>query len=47
MPEWSETTQQIDWRARQPSQRLASPKIRSVEELEKLPAGTKPRTSHH
>ena len=27
--------------------RLASQKIRSVEELETLPAGTKPRISHH
>ena len=26
---------------------IASLKIRSVEELETLPAGTKPRTSHH
>ena len=45
MPEWRETTEQIDWRPKQPT--LVSQKLWSVEELETLPAGTKPRTSHH
>ena len=43
-------TEQIDWRAKQPSQVhkwLTSRKIWSVEELETLTARTKPRTSHH
>ena len=39
-------TEQIDWREKQQSQWLASRKIRNVEELETLPAGTNPRTSH-
>ena len=42
MPEQREMTEQIDWRAKQPSQ-----KILSVEELEMLPAGTKPRALHY
>jgi len=47
MPEWRETTEQIDWRANHPSQVFAFREIWSVEKLETLPAGTKPRTSHH
>ena len=39
-------TEQIDWREKQQSQWLASRKIRNVEELETLPAGTNPWTSH-
>ena len=41
-------TEQIDWLAiKATSQADVSPKIRSIEELETLPAGTKTRTSHH
>ena len=48
MPERRETTEQTDWRVKRPSNKwLASRKIWSVEKLETLPAGTKPRTSHH
>ena len=49
MPEWRETTEQTDWQAKHLSQVVcsASRKIWSVEKLETLPAGTKPRTSHH
>ena len=36
-----------NWRAKQPSQVDVSWTIWSVEELETLPVGTKPRTSHH
>ena len=39
--ETREVTEQIDQRAKQP------PQVESVEELETLPAGTEPRTSHH
>ena len=39
--ETKEVTEQIDQRAKQP------PQVESVEELETLPAGTEPRTSHH
>ena len=38
-------TGQIDWREKQPSQVVSSRKTRSVEELETLPAGTKPMAS--
>ena len=46
MPEWKEMTDQTDWQ-NNPLKCLASRKIWSVEELETLPAGTKPRTPHH
>ena len=41
--EWRELTKQTDW----PHKWLASQKTCSVEKLETLPVGTKPRTSHH
>ena len=47
MPEWRETTEQVDWQAKQPSQVACFSKILSVEKHETLPVGTKPRTSHH
>ena len=47
MPEWREMTEQIDWRAKQPSTNSLllgrSEVLRSL----RLPAGTKPRTSQH
>ena len=39
-------TEQIDWGQSSRHKWLASRKILSVEELETLPAGSKPRTSH-
>ena len=48
LPEWREKTKQIDWWAKQPSQvAWFLEDLLSVEELETLPAGTKPRMSHH
>ena len=48
MLEWREMTKQIDWRAKEPTcLACCSQNIWSVEELETLPTGTKPRTSHH
>ena len=46
MPKLKEMTEQIYCWAKQPSW-LGSRKILRVEELETLPAGTKPRTSHN
>ena len=40
-------TEKTDWRAKQPSQLARVSVDLSVEELETLPAGTKPRTSRH
>ena len=40
-------TEQIDWRAKQPSQMACFSNDLNVENLETLPAGTKSRTSHH
>ena len=39
-------TEQTDWREKQPSQVACLSEDLNVEELETLPAGTKPRTSH-
>ena len=48
MLEWREMTKQIDWWAKEPTRvACCSQKIWSVEELETLPTGTKPRTSRH
>ena len=47
MPEWRETTELKDARQSNPHEWLASRAIKNVEELETLPAGTKPRTPHH
>ena len=44
IPDWREMTNQTDCLAKK---WLASRKVCSVEELETLPVGTKPRTSHH
>ena len=41
MPVWREMTEQTQWREKQPSQ------VACCKELETLPAGTKPGTSHH
>ena len=46
MLEWREMTKEIG-RQSNPHKWLASWKICSAEELETLPVGTKPRTSHH
>ena len=50
MPKWMETTEQIDWWAKQPSQVACSGvvwKLWNVEKFETWPVGTKPRISHH
>ena len=47
MPEWRETTEQTDWRAKQPSQAAYVSEDMKCWGLETLPAGTKPGTSHH
>ena len=47
MLEWRETTEQVDWQAKQPSQVACFSELWSVEKHETLPVGTKPRTSHH
>ena len=44
MPEWREMTEQIEWWAKQSSQ--VAEKIWSADELETLPAGTKPMATH-
>ena len=44
MPEWREMIEQIDWWAKQSSQ--VAEKIWSADELETLPAGTKPMATH-
>ena len=41
MPVWREMTEQTQWREKQPSQ------VACCKELETLPAGTKPGTTHH
>ena len=48
MPEWREMTEEIVWQATQNHLKwFASQKIWSVEKLETLPTGTKPRALHH
>ena len=47
MPEWRETTQQTDWRAKQPSQVACFSEDLKCWEAWDIPVGTKPRISHH